>query len=268
MSDGSLRLLGLPVALFTAATQQWSDMLREYALRTVSGPVQPYTLDDVAAAGNALAAVTEALDELGDPEAEHVDVAFTYEHADDFAVLQAVLDDARHLIASHDLLVLPSLPEVLALRNWLCDQVVEQSAGAEPTRWQLRAVSDPADTAAAEWDRSLAPSPGSAWLVSDDRNRIVAASPAALDLLGWPEDELVGQRLLAVIPQRLRERHVAGYTRSAVNGDGDLLGTPLALPALTRGGGEIPVTLTLTRHAARAGRHVYLGQFSAAPEEQ
>lgn len=254
-------LLRLPVRLFEAATEQWADMLREYALLSVSGSPQPYTLDEVAAAGNALACVTEALRLAASPDAQHVDLTLARARPEEFGLLQGVLDAVRHLIALGDLLVFPSLPEVLGLRGWICDEAAAQSAGARPTPWQLTSTSDDAaDTEPAEWDASLVPPPEAPWLVADDRNRIVAASPAALALLGWQEEELVGQRLLVVIPRRLRERHLAGYTLSAVTGEGALLGQPLALPALARDGTEIPVTLTLTRHAARGGRHVYLGQ--------
>jgi PAS domain S-box-containing protein len=110
----------------------------------------------------------------------------------------------------------------------------------------------------AELDDGIVPSTDVAWIVGDEHNRIVAASPAAYALLGWSDGELVGQRLLVVIPPHLRERHVAGFTRSVVTGDQRLLGVPLELPALARDGREIPIVLTLTRHASGAG-NVYLG---------
>ena len=56
---------------------------------------------------------------------------------------------------------------------------------------------------------------------------------------------------------------IAGFMRSVVSGEGALLGTPLPLPALRGDGSQTPIWLTLTRHQAHAGRHVYLGMLSA-----
>jgi PAS domain S-box-containing protein len=257
----AVRLVGLPVGMFGAAAEQWEAMLREYTLRGMGGEQQPYSASEVTQAGSALGIVAEAV-LTADPTAGDVTLSLTDHTAADLSLLQGILDDARHLALAGELLVLPSLPEVVALRDWICGETSEQTAGADPTPWSLEITDDPADTMAPEWDESLVPPADTAWLVGDDRNRIVAASPAALQLLGWTDEDLVGQRLLVVIPHSLREAHIAGFTRSVVAGGGDLLGRPLSLPALSRNGQEIPIVLTLTRHSARAGRHVYLAQLN------
>lgn len=256
-----VEFLGVPVRMFEAAAEQWQGMLREYALRGLGGRSQPYSPDEIALAGAAVAAVLATADVDEDALVADLAVDLGADLVAGLSILQGVLDDARQLIIDGDLLMLPPLPELIALRNWICEQATEQAAGANPVPWRLDAkLDDPADTTAAEWDASLVPPADIAWLVGDDRNRIVAASPAALALLGWEEGALVGQRLLVVIPHSLREAHIAGFTRSVVTEGGDLLGEPLALPALARDGSEIPITLTLTRHSARAGRHVYLAR--------
>ena len=250
-------LRAFPVALFTAAREQWEAMLREYALRGLGGTAQSYGADEVAQAGTALALVDAAAAQL-DPDAGDVDLPLEVEQPSAFAVLQGILDDAIRLARAGDLLVFPPLPEVVALRNWVCDEALGQSAGGSPTPWEFVTLDARDEDEAAHWDRAVAPPDAVAWIVGDDHNRIVGVSPAALDLLGWTEDALVGQRLLAVIPPALREAHVAGFTRSALGGGGALLGRPVAVPALARDGREVPITLTLTRHAARGGRAVYL----------
>lgn len=250
--------------MLEAGSQQWAAMLREYALRGYGGHAQPYSQDEIAQAGQALAAVENAARGAGGLVVDVV-VELGPDTVRGLSMLQGVLDDCRQLIKQGELLVLPPLPEIVALRNWICEQAAEQAAGGPPSPWRLESPKDdPADTAAAQWDHSLVPPADSAWLVGDDHNRIVAASPAALALLGWTAEELLGQRLLVVIPPALREAHIAGFTRSVLSGGGDLLGQPLSLPALSRGGREIMITLTLTRHAARAGRHVYLARLDTA----
>ncbi len=253
---GVVRLVDLPVRMLQAAAEQWEAMLREYALRGIGGVAQPYTQEEITQAGHALARVMQAAE--GASGFADVIVLQSEGITRDVSMLQGVLDDALHLCAAGELLVFPPLPEVIALRNWFCDEVTAQAAGADPTPWRLTAADAPSPRSAPEWDPSFLPVNETAWLVGDDYNRIIAASPGALALLGWTAEDLVGQRLLVVIPHGLREAHIAGFTRSVVSGGGDLLGQPLELPALRRDYTEFPVTLTLTRHAARGGRHVYL----------
>jgi PAS domain S-box-containing protein len=261
-----LTLESFPVTLFAAADEQWAGMLREYELRSFGTAQQTYGADDIAQAARALRTVNAALVAHARPAGlaalpDRVRLPLTVggRSPGDFATLQAVLEDARRLAVAGQLLVLPTLPEVAALRDWLCEEVAAQLAGAPPTPWEFEAalrVKRPVGPA--ELDDGIVPSTDVAWIVGDEHNRIVAASPAAYALLGWSDGELVGQRLLVVIPPHLRERHVAGFTRSVVTGDERLLGVPLELPALARDGREIPIVLTLTRHASGAG-NVYLG---------
>lgn len=264
-----VRLENFPVRLFDAAHEEWEAMLREYTLRGMGGSSQPFDAAEITRAGNALRLLADAADELAQPAGpaeQNTQVALVPVSAPaDFAGLQAVLQEARRLATMGELLGLPSLPELAALRNWLCEEVINQAAGVVPTPWRLDVdAGDPDVTTAPHWDDAIQPAQDVAWLVGDDHNRIVASSAAALTLLGWSERDLVGQRLVVVIPPQLREAHIAGFTRSVVSGTGALLGQPLSLPALTRDGRQIPITLTLTRHAARGGRHVYLARIAPA----
>lgn len=260
-----VELHDFPHRLFAAASEQWEGMLREYTLRALGGAEHSYSTEEVMRAGSALSLVTNAVATSRRPTAVGpaggpAPLRLVVEAPGSFSVLQGILDDARRLSNTGELLVFPSLPEVVALRNWLCEEVVEQAAGAAPRPWALPAQADPADGfEVADWDAAILPPADVAWLVGDDHNRIVAASPAALALLGW-SDDLVGQRLLVVIPHHLREAHIASFTRAAVSGEAPLLGQPLALAALTRSGEQVPITLTLTRHPARRGRCVYVAR--------
>lgn len=258
---GVVRLASFPVRLFAAAERQWEELLREYTLRGLGGAAQSYSGDEIGRARQCLRAVVDAAAlaaaQPGGVERDSVPLVVSDPGA--FPILQGLLDDAQYLVRTGELLTLRSLPEVIALRDWLCREVVEQTAGADPKAWVLRVGQDEAyDTAAPRWDRTLTPPPGTAWLVGDDQNRILAASPTALSLLGWDEDDLVGRRLLTVIPHHLREAHIAGFTRSTTTGEAPLLSQPLPLLALARDGSHIPVALSLSRHPAAAGRHVYL----------
>ena len=254
-SGAEVLLEQFPSLLFTAAQEQWESLLREYSLRGIGGTQQSFDHAEINTGRAALNVVADAvLDQAGAST-----LSLTVDQPGDFAVLQAVLHDARRLSMSGELLSVPTLPELAALRNWLCEEVPNQAAGARPTPWVAGLIhDDPDGPPAPEWDPAIVPAQDVAWVLGDDHNRIVAASDAARDLLGWTA-ELTGQRLLAIIPPEMREAHIAGFIRSVVSGVAPLLGTPLPLPALRADGTQVPIWLTLTRHGARRGRHVYLG---------
>ena len=269
-----VRLLNLPVPLYLAAEAQWKGFLREYVLRGLGDFTQVYGPEEVARAGQALDTLGTAVQDLDSGSlvlsaGQRWDVEWhsSTVTAEDFGLLQGVLDDAIRLSHAGELLMLAPLPEIVALRNWFCEQAMQQAAGGQASPWQLRGDGPEPAVTSVTWDTSIQPGPETAWLVGDDHNRIVAASPRALSLLGWTEAELVGQRLLAVIPPVHREAHLAAFTRNVVEGVGRILGRPVRLPALRADGSEVAVTLTLTRHEAHAGRTVFLGTMEPVVDE-
>jgi len=248
-------LVDFPAALFHAFDEATEGLLREMLMSAYSGG-QPFTAEDIAIAGQAKRIVAEA---LGSRRGTlDLTLELTPHQAASYAVLQAVLDHANREALSEEFLALPVLPEIAAMRNWMCDEVASQASGGPATPWRMPSYLERPGRPPATW-RGMASLPADeAWLVGDDVNRIIGASRAALEMLGW--DALVGERLLAVIPHEFRERHVASFSRGVVTGEHRLLDQPLALAALTRDGRTIPVTLTLTRHGAEGERHVYLAR--------
>ncbi len=258
----------LPVALFRAFHEQTAGLMREYMLVVLGGSAQPFDLADVNRARSAKAVVASAVEAaIADTPPGNLPAAvtLTLDHSSvgvgAFGLLQGVLDHANRLAYTEEMLVLPVLPEVAALRNWICDEVAAQAAGASPTAWQLPAgVLEQPGVPLAVWD-GLADLPADeAWLVGDDHNRVIGASQPALDLLGWTETEFIGQRILVVIPPHLRELHVAAFTRGLVTGHYQLLDQPLELTAHTRDGHDIDIVLRLQRYDASRGRCVFLAR--------
>jgi len=85
-----------------------------------------------------------------------------------------------------------------------------------------------------------------ALVVADAAGLIVLANPAAHALLGYPEGELVGERIDALVPQALRERHAAhraGYARSPRPRP---MGIEMDLVALRRDGSQVAVEIALS----------------------
>ena len=260
-----VQLLGVPPVLFGAWEQYADALLREYVLAAIDGP---YGMRDVAKARQAQQAVSSAIcaaDTAALDAARVLDVDVVLPSnvvPQDFSLLQAILDHGNTLSRAGEFLTMPVLPELGALRNWMCDEAVSQAAGSAPKPWRF----DPAilldDTPIARWPGLADLPPDAPWLVGDDHNRVIDASGPALELLDWPREELVGQRIIAVIPPALRNAHVAAFANATVNGEHRRLGQPLQLDAWTHGGCIVPITLTLEHHTAAGGRSVYVGWLS------
>jgi two-component system cell cycle sensor histidine kinase/response regulator CckA len=75
--------------------------------------------------------------------------------------------------------------------------------------------------------------------------RIAYANQAALDLFGYPRDELVGEGIESLIPVGLRDRLVGDRTASGAQPRPRPMGLGLALQGLRRDGSEMPVQISL-----------------------
>ena len=108
------------------------------------------------------------------------------------------------------------------------------------------------------WDAVLDSS--RALVATNDNGQIIAVSPAATGVLGFSSQALVGRRVLAVIPTRFRQAHVAGMTLHMINGRGPLLEQEVTVPMLCADGTERSVRLEV-RPTRVAGERVFVGEF-------
>lgn len=93
-------------------------------------------------------------------------------------------------------------------------------------------------------DRAVLEALGVAVVAADEGNRVVYLNRSAERLLGWPAADLVGEPVTTIVPARLRDAHVAGFSRRlAARGVGGQ--RALRVPALRRDGEEIDVALTV-----------------------
>ena len=254
-----IRLVGAPVRLFPAVQQHVDAMLREYALVALqlqpSGASPPHLLVDM----RAVPAQIRAAIQVGSPT---VDLVVSSPAAVRDSVIEArdALQIADRLAADAKMLNPPALAEVQACREWFLGEVLAQLDGREPTPWSAVGVRSERRTAVAVDHQLALESLTSAVIVADDENHIAYVNPAARELLGWAPGELEGQRLTAIIPQRLHEAHVAGYTRYLVTRQPRLLGTPVRVPAMRRDGTEIDIELVLNAFASPRGRQMFVAQ--------
>ncbi|GAC1609962.1 MAG: hypothetical protein NVS3B26_14130 [Mycobacteriales bacterium] len=274
----------LPARLWSAGQQHWEAVLRELYLYAQSGGVTT----DLTAAGRALVAMSSAVERAvagavaagiplpslpqghpspmpSAPESVDVDLTVTADEQPGYGALQDALDAGIELARSGLLLIRPALPEVIALRDWACEQVLAQVHDVPPTPWagtdHPRFV-DPAivrDTAPVPaWDNDVVTSSLRSVVAADDNNRLVAVSRSAAAMLGWDVEDLTGRRVVTIVPPSLREAHVAGFTRHLTTGETHVLGVQLELPVLRADGTELLCGFLIERAAAEAGRAVYV----------
>lgn len=102
-------------------------------------------------------------------------------------------------------------------------------------------------------------------IAADDMDLVVAVSRGALDLLGYAREELVGRRLIELIPRRLRQAHLAGFTLYLLTGRGPLLDRPVVVPAVRRDGTEAWVELSVEARRVAQGRSLFVATLREPP---
>ncbi len=281
----------MPATLWLAAREHHDAVLREMALLRLSaadrGDAGPVLADGELVAVDAARALLEA---AVDADLEHareqgrtalplpqyhpgalpavpasMDLRLQVRRADAdaFAALQDLLDEAERLAGADRLLVRPGLPEVVAVRDWACEQVIAQVAGSPGKPWPGAdddRFADDVDAGARPvgWDDTPVREATVGAIAVDEANRVVAVSRPLAELLGWAIGDLVGRRVVAIVPPRYREAHVAGFSRHLSTGDARALGVELLLPVLRADGTELDCRFLIESTATPGGRVVYL----------
>jgi PAS domain S-box-containing protein len=279
-------LLGLPPMLWLAAREHHDAILRELALHGQQHPDDAPPPELIAQAdrsrGVISARVVAELDRLSSSAADpprslpsslpatppgmDLEVHVPGDAVEAFAALQDVLDVAERLAASGRLFARPALPEIVAVRDWACEQVIAQVAGVAPSRWpgtgQERFANDRGGVRPLDWDTTAITGSPRGAVAADDANRIIAVSRPLADALGWAVDDLVGRRVIALVPPELREAHVAGFTRHLTTGLTHILGVPLRLPVLRADGSRVDCDFLIEQSPDATGRPVYVAWIS------
>jgi len=293
-SDGRVvTLAGLPPTLWSAAVQHHDGLLRELALYRRG---REQTVDDLVVADRARFAIRSALDralaaaraegrarnplpathparmeevpELLDLEVE----VLGEDPAADFSVMQDVLDEAERLAGHGQLLSRPGLPEIIALRDWAAESTIAQLNGQHPAPWPGAAAERFAQSVderarQVDFDVSHVRDADRGAIAADDANRILAISRSLAQALGWEPDDLVGRRVVAIVPPRFREAHVAGFTRHLTTGQAHALNVRLELPVLHADASEIPCEFYIEAHRSNSGRAVYIAWVTPLPAD-
>ena len=280
----TVRFPSMPATLWLAARQHHDAILRELVLYLAEHPDTEVDLAQTDRArglvSRAVVAAVEAAQQADQrqveapegtateppavPETLTLEVELPPDIGPAYRALQQTLDVAEQLAAAGKMLVHPGLPEIVAVRDWACQQVLAQLAEQEPTPWPGTApVRFETDVHAVEndeppWDDAAVRDSDRGVVAADEANRIIAISRPLAALLGWEVENLVGRRVVTLIPFRLREAHVAGFSRHLTTGETRILGVPLVLPVLAADGSELPCRFMIERAPKSGDRSVYL----------
>jgi PAS domain S-box-containing protein len=276
-----VELRRVPLLLLAAWRQHAEALLREHLLASLDAEGTEDPIEVHAAASDAISLLAEHVPDpdLGeDPaallvaalepqvSAPRVVVPVPRRSVRSFAVLDRTLRSAMALAERGLLLTTPTQPEVQGLREWVCAEVARQAEGQSATPWRLEASPPASPVSAPALDTTPVSTATTARIAADDANRIIAVSPAMAELLGYDDPgELVGERLVTIVPERLRQAHLAGYTLHFLTGRRPLLDRTVVVPARRRDGSEVTISLTLHRRRGPDGRVVFLADVEAVP---
>jgi PAS domain S-box-containing protein len=277
----TVELQQVPLLLHEAWRQHAESLLREYLLSSLDldSPVDPIALH--AEASDALALLAENIPASGiseDPSEvlvaateplvtqELVELPVPVRSVPHFATLERTIVSALEMVESGDFLTPPTQPELQGLRAWLCDQVMSQSRGAQPSPWSPLHEPPPQYPHRLGWDAERVRLAEVGMVAVDDQDRIIAVSPRLLRLLGYDDPrELVGRRLVELIPPRFRQAHLAGFTMHFLTGRAPLIGRAVVVPALHRSGAEVEVELAIEKVHADDGHCVFVASLEPPP---
>ena len=275
-----VQLQNMPLLLHAAWQEHAEALLREYLLASLdSGGEDPIQMH--AEATDAIAVLEEHVprsrgvletDELMGGAAEpHVsaarlEVPVPVGSVPHFATLDRAIEAALDLSREGLVLTPPTQPEIQAFRRWLCRQVLGQADGSTPEPWTVPDDAGPEPQEATEWDPRTVTEASHGLIAANEASQILAASREATRLLGYDDPaELVGQRIVSIVPERYRQAHVAGFTMYLLVGRKPLLGQPVVVPGLCRDGSEVELELLVRDHGVGEGRSVLLAEIRLAP---
>jgi PAS domain S-box-containing protein len=92
----------------------------------------------------------------------------------------------------------------------------------------------------------------------DEHSTVLFANNAIFQMLGYKPEELMGQSLTAIIPERMRVQHEKGMARYVATGERNLNWNEIELPAVHKAGFEVSLRLAFGQFW-RNGKRVFTG---------
>jgi PAS domain S-box-containing protein len=138
------------------------------------------------------------------------------------------------------------IPVELSLATWFLDD----------KRYYTGIIRDIGERKQAEQKfRSVTESAIDAIISANKKGEVISWNQAATRILGFTEEEAVGQRLELIIPERFHEAHRNGMARFTKYGKAHAIGKTVELAARTKHGEEVPIELSLSTWMVRDERY-------------
>lgn len=253
-------LLNMPLLLHAAWQEHVEALLREYLLANLDTDGAD-SIQQHADAADAIAVLEEhtprsrawaVTDELFGDATEplvsaSVRVPVPLGSVPHFDTLDRIVEAAAALAEEGQVLTPPVQPAVDDFRRWLCNEVLGQSEGDRPQPWEVPADGRQEPAVPAAWDATVVTEAGRGLIAANSSSQIIAVSREAAAILGYDDpEELVGRRIVSIVPPRLRQAHVAGFTMFLLVGRRPIMKAPTVVPALRGDGSEVMVEMVVT----------------------
>jgi anti-sigma regulatory factor (Ser/Thr protein kinase) len=271
----------VPLLMHVAWQEHAATLLREYLLHVLNDDED--ILDKHAQASEAMSLLNDQLPVPTLPEGRDALMAGAIEPnvTANEVVLRIPVTSVRHFGTLDELLRSaiaearagrflspPTQPEIDEMRQWMCAEVARQAGGdTTATPWLARTdvratLVDQAALTATYAHLAAVDEP---LLATDEASIIVAASQPALVLLGYRNPgELLGRRVIVVVPARFHQAHIAGTTLHVTNGRDNLLNVPINVPMVRADGTEVPVRIEVRSERLDDDHRVFVARFAPA----
>jgi len=103
--------------------------------------------------------------------------------------------------------------------------------------------------------QAIACSTTDALIAIDQAGVVISWNRAATLIFGHTAEEIIGQSLHAIIPERFQQLHDQGLQRVSSGGDQHVIGQAVELAGLRKDGTEFPIELTLSVWDTKDGKH-------------
>ncbi|WP_363464521.1 PAS domain S-box protein [Halogeometricum borinquense] len=119
-------------------------------------------------------------------------------------------------------------------------------------------TASPLDVDATEFCQALVANTSEGLLTVDEDSTIVFANPAVERILGYQPNELVGQPLLTLVPDRLDQQHTRAFQQYIETGERQMDWDDVDFPARHKDGHEVPVSIRFREHS-HDGQRLFTG---------
>jgi len=109
-----------------------------------------------------------------------------------------------------------------------------------------------------EFFRSLVENGSDAIVSIDEHSTILYANRSVERVFGYAPEDLIGEKLTIIMPERFRDDHFDAVDRYIETGERELDWSDIQLPAEHRNGEEIPLSITFEEHSYE-GERVFSG---------